>query len=371
MMPKTHASPRRHGLAPQMVTILLFALCVVASPASSQSSPKADGYRWVRPAVVNLRGGPGTHFDVLGQLRRGDRVWLIHVDQGWAEVQIPADDGWQEGWIRFDLLVENDSTGSVDDYDRSNDTGGGELDILWILTMLAIVAVGASLRSPATKGRIGELKVQAVGGLRLNKSTYRSFHNLTLPTYDGTTQIDHVIVSKFGVFVIETKNMKGWIFGDARSRRWTQVIYGKKYPFQNPLNQNYKHIKAVENILPLHPRCLHSVVVFVGDSTFKTEMPPNVLKRGRLIRYIKSKREALLSDSEVEESVRILAKAQTARGATRREHIEALKKNRRQPICPRCGSQMVLRTAMQGRNAGGQFWGCPSYPRCRATKDVA
>ena len=50
IMPKTHASPRRHGLAPQMVTILLFALCVVASPASSQSSPKADGYRWVRPA---------------------------------------------------------------------------------------------------------------------------------------------------------------------------------------------------------------------------------------------------------------------------------------------------------------------------------
>lgn len=34
-------------------------------------------------------------------------------------------------------------------------------------------------------------------------------------------------------------------------------------------------------------------------------------------------------------------------------------------ICPKCERQMVLRTASRGPNAGGQFWGCSGYPRCR------
>jgi len=108
-------------------------------------------------------------------------------------------------------------------------------------------------------------------------------HDLVLPTPDGTTQVDHVIVSRFGVFVIETKNMTGWIFGDERSRKWTQTLYRKKYPFQNPLRQNYKHVKAVESIAGLRSRCVHSVVVFVGGSKFKTPMPANVVYRRGLV----------------------------------------------------------------------------------------
>jgi hypothetical protein len=66
-----------------------------------------------------------------------------------------------------------------------------------------------------------------------------------LPSQGSTTQIDHVLVSVYGIFVIETKNMKGWIFGDERSAQWTQSIFGKKSRFQNPLRQNYRHVKAL------------------------------------------------------------------------------------------------------------------------------
>jgi hypothetical protein len=92
----------------------------------------------------------------------------------------------------------------------------------------------------------GELRVRATIRRRLKGREYSSLHDLMLPTLDGTTQIDHVIVSRFGLFVIETKDLTGWIFGGERSRRWTQVIFGKRYRFQNPLQQNYKHLKAVE-----------------------------------------------------------------------------------------------------------------------------
>jgi hypothetical protein len=74
-------------------------------------------------------------------------------------------------------------------------------------------------------------------------------NNVTIPTPNGTTQIDHVIVSRYGVFVVETKNMDGWVFGDERNSHWTQSIFGKKYKFQNPLHQNYRHTKALSEFL--------------------------------------------------------------------------------------------------------------------------
>ncbi|MDZ7854092.1 MAG: nuclease-related domain-containing protein [Halomonas sp.] len=81
--------------------------------------------------------------------------------------------------------------------------------------------------------------------------TYKPIHNVTLPTPDGSTQIDHIFVSRFGIFVVETKNMKGWIFGDKDQAQWTQKIYRKSFRFQNPLRQNYKHVKSLEK----SPRC--------------------------------------------------------------------------------------------------------------------
>ena len=72
---------------------------------------------------------------------------------------------------------------------------------------------------------MGELFVNVVAKVRLDKRIYTLFKNVTLPTEDGTTQIDHIIVSRYGVFVIETKNMKGWIFGNPQQKTWTQKIY--------------------------------------------------------------------------------------------------------------------------------------------------
>ena len=94
-------------------------------------------------------------------------------------------------------------------------------------------------------GWIGE-KTTAFGmWLSLDSNIYRRFHNIIIPTNNGTTQIDHIIVSPFGLFVIETKNYKGWIFGSEKQSKWTQSLYGKKYTFQNPLRQNYKHQLAL------------------------------------------------------------------------------------------------------------------------------
>ena len=78
----------------------------------------------------------------------------------------------------------------------------------WLVPLMLVIGV---LKSPWFKGHLGEFAVNLAIKLRLDKETYHLIKNVTLPTEDGSTQIDHVIVSVYGVFTVETKNMKGWI----------------------------------------------------------------------------------------------------------------------------------------------------------------
>lgn len=200
------------------------------------------------------------------------------------------------------------------------------ISALWYLVPILILA--GIVKSPWFKGKIGEFLVNFSARLLLDKSRYHLIKNVTLPTEDGTTQIDHVLVSEFGVFVVETKNMKGWIFGSARQPFWTQKIFKSNHKFQNPLHQNYKHVKTLQTLLGLSDHQIHSVVVFMGSSTFKTPMPENVTQGLGYVRYIKSKIEPVLSLGQVAEvrqkvaSGRLKASLATDRAHTR--HVRGL-----------------------------------------------
>lgn len=205
---------------------------------------------------------------------------------------------------------------------------------------------------------------------------YRSFNNVILKTPDGTTQIDHILISPHGVFVIETKNFTGWIFGEANQRKWTQSLCGPgyasiKYPFQNPIHQNYKHVKAVQNFLGIDAKFIFNLVVFAGNSEFKTAMPKNVIELRDFIRYIETHTEILFNVDQTNALAKKLNEYVEQSSFNEEMHIKNLMQNREHPICPKCGKLMVRRTARKGSKAGSEFWGCPNYPSCRMIKHVA
>jgi hypothetical protein len=219
---------------------------------------------------------------------------------------------------------------------------------------------------PQFTGWIGELKTVISKKLFLRSSDYVDLNSVTIRTRGGTTQIDHVIVSRYGVFVVETKNMSGWIFGGKGDPFWTKTNWGKKLRFQNPLHQNEGHIRALATLTGIAPNRFHSVVVFRGNCSLRTAMPPNVLTGG-YIGYIKSKTHVLFTDAEVK---RIVAAIETARlpntHATQWKHVDYVKQRfESTTTCGRCGSPLVLRTVRSGSNAGKQFLGCSRYPSCR------
>ena len=172
--------------------------------------------------------------------------------------------------------------------------------VLWYLIPFLIIA--GVVKTPWFKGKFGEFLVNLSARCFLDKSRYHLIKNVTLPTEDGTTQIDHILVSEFGVFVVETKNMQGWIFGSATQPFWTQKVFRSTHKFQNLLHQNYKHVRALQALLGLGDQQVHSVVVFVGGSRFKTPLPDNVTQGLGYVRYIKSKKDFVLSPEQVAEA---------------------------------------------------------------------
>ncbi|ELB2122230.1 nuclease-related domain-containing protein [Vibrio parahaemolyticus] len=244
------------------------------------------------------------------------------------------------------------------------------LEQVWyLLPLLLIVSV---FKSRWLKGVFGEFLVNRLLS-KLPESDYTLIKDVTLPTSDGTTQVDHIVVSRYGIFVVETKNMKGWIFGSARQKQWTQKIYRHSSKFQNPLHQNYKHIKTFETLLGCNEEHLHSVIVFIGDSTFKTEMPPNVTYARGSIRYIQQFNEVVFSDKDYARLTESINQIKLKRGVItdlkHRKHVkEVVASKVSSNQCPRCGSEMVLRETKRGENIGKQFWGCSTFPKCRAVK---
>lgn len=182
------------------------------------------------------------------------------------------------------------------------------------------------LKTPWARGYLGELLVRSQARRGLPSPVYQRVHNVTLRTPDGTTQIDHVFVSPYGVFAVETKHMRGWIFGGERQAQWTQKLYRKTWRFQNPLRQNYKHVKVLEATLGIAAEHVHSVVVFSGNATFKTPMPANVTRGRGFVGYIKSFREPVFSQARVDAISRELQRQRLpATWATSRAHVAHLR----------------------------------------------
>ena len=218
---------------------------------------------------------------------------------------------------------------------------------------------------------MGELGTDISQKLFLNSKEYHCFNNALVKGSLKETQIDHIIVSKYGLFVVETKNKSGLIFGGAKESHWTQVLSNKKVRFQNPLHQNFLHTKSLADFLEIDHSKIHSVVIFWGGK-FKNKMPQNVIKWQEYTGYIKSKKMILLTDDEVD---RICSQLKNLKDETSFlsgiRHAKSLQdRYSSTSICPKCGGKLVERIAHKGQKADVKFLGCKNFPRCRYTKEL-
>lgn len=225
-------------------------------------------------------------------------------------------------------------------------------------------------KMPEWKGKYSERLVYQKM-LRL-PDEYTIFNDLLFENNGYSTQIDHLVVSPYGVFVIETKGYKGWIMGGEYSEKWTQNIYGRKFEFYNPVKQNDGHVRFLRHLLkcsidiPLIP-----IVVFNNDAELKVFVKDHiVVNRHSLNNAILQYEDAVLSEETINWIVNLIHTKSTF---VDKEEMQKHKNNvnarkyRTQKyiengICPECGGALVVRNGKFG-----SFYGCSNYPKCKFT----
>lgn len=242
--------------------------------------------------------------------------------------------------------------------------------LIVVIIFIAIVLIKNDYGSPEYIGKKGEENVADILD-NLDKEKYLVLYDNTIPGLKGTTQIDHIVVSEYGIYVIETKNYSGDIYGSANSEKWTENFYGNKYKFHNPVRQNYGHLKSLAAYLGRDINDFISLVVFTGAGEIMTEVPDNVIYASELLSVIYSYQTIRITDDIHEIADKIIAIDNNYNGKEK-EHTENIYNNLRednekieQMICPKCGGNLVLRNGRYG-----QFYGCSNYPKCHFTKDI-
>jgi hypothetical protein len=240
--------------------------------------------------------------------------------------------------------------------------------------LIVLTAIFWRLPRTAAIGRRGEKRV-AKKLSDLDSSVYKAFHDVLLPTAGGSSQIDHVVISAFGIFVIETKNFRGRLTGSLESETWLQHFGQKSYPLRNPVLQNRGHVTALMHALNVSERSLFvPLVVFAGSA--EVQVPVVAIdymeEAVSLVDRILSYAEPRLTDEQVRELCSRLRSARVKGGRASREHVRYARAQRRlaedrrgRGLCPRCGGTLVLR-----QGAHGPFYGCSNYPGCRYTQDA-
>ena len=243
---------------------------------------------------------------------------------------------------------------------------------MWFCVILLVfITLLVLSKSKTFIGWIGERSVASELN-KLNKQEYRVLHNITIPTSSNrTAQIDHLVISRYGIFVIETKNYTGWILGSEMNDTWTQVIFNRKEKFRNPIHQNYGHIKSIEQLIQVEkPLPFVGIVCFSGRSTLKVNAKHSeVIYTGDLVRTINKYRNIQLNQDEVDFVTKRIDESQLKDKNIKKTHIHNIKTNIvdkeiqvANNVCPRCGGNLVIKSGKLGR-----FKGCTSYPKCRFT----
>lgn len=254
------------------------------------------------------------------------------------------------------------------------------------------------------KGFCGEYLIyKYLSSLEGNK---RFLFNCYVPKGDGTTtEIDVILIHNSGIFVFESKNYSGWIFGTETQKTWTQTLpSGKrshKERFFNPIMQNKTHIKYLKTFIGEVIDCTyHSIIVFSDRCTLKniklTSDESKVINRYHVLPTVQSIARSSLNIlsadqvdmiynllypltqvSDVEKAVHIqniqsklspqILENQTVGSILKNETESSLNNS---PICSKCDTPMILRKATRGERKGQSFYGCSNYPKCKQIINV-
>ncbi len=213
-----------------------------------------------------------------------------------------------------------------------------------LIVLLAILLRKNGITRSNIRGNVGEWQVANV--LRqLNPEQFVVLNDImfekqqTAANEIATTQIDHIVVSIYGIFVIETKNYAGKIYGTEKSPKWQYYSHGNKYEFYNPLRQNYKHTKTLQDLLMRNAQAIgimgadfliYPIVAFSGNAEIRVQVTgADVVYFGNVPQAIYSHcSQPVLTKQQVDNIVNCILYHNVNSDEKKQEHIQNIKQSR-------------------------------------------
>ncbi len=248
------------------------------------------------------------------------------------------------------------------------------------------------------KGRLGEFYTYKY--LKSLAGYKRYLFNLYVPKNNGeTTELDVVLLHESGIYIFESKNYSGWIFGTESQPYWTQTLptgrgKSQKNQFYNPILQNKGHLKWLQTFLSDDNLPFYSYIVFSDRCELKnitlssgkhyvvnrynlfSAVQQNIAKAGIQLSAEKIDElfEKLYPLTQINEAEKIIhirnIQQRTQNNFAQNISAAAAAPNVEKTLCPRCGGQLVMRIASKGERQGKKFLGCSNYPRCRYIENL-
>ncbi len=235
----------------------------------------------------------------------------------------------------------------------------------WGAILVIVIAFIAFIFGNRVRGFLGELKTSNILN-KLPRNDYKVFNDLMLFSDNKMHQLDHVVVSKYGIFVIEMKNYQGRVEGNEFSDNWTQYIGSKVNKFYNPVKQNYGHMRCLSDVLDLNMNYFISLIVFSNETDIDSNLD-YVVNLDKTIKFIMKHRKKM--DIDIDDVCATLVKNNITDRKERSKHVAKLKNNVKEDnkkansgICPKCDSKMIVKEGKYGK-----YLACS---KCKYTKDL-
>lgn len=242
--------------------------------------------------------------------------------------------------------------------------------VIFLVLISLLIAVIAHLTGGASvsRGKRGEAVVAEI--LKsLPEEEYAVYNDVYLNVDNRSVQIDHVVVSRYSLFAIETKYYHGDIYGKEISESWTQVLNYQKYTFRNPVKQNISHVIALKNVLGVPQANIIPLVVFMRSAILNIDCHDKVIIANQLLDRIGEYKKNVYTTEHVEEIKQTLRQKIITDEERATKHVQSVRNKIdernaliRQHICPKCGGELIHR-----HGKFGSFLGCSNYPKCKFT----
>lgn len=207
------------------------------------------------------------------------------------------------------------------------------------ITLIGIVVAGAYVTQRAIKrviipavrakfkGVLGERTVHKIlrrAGKGLGK--YERFRDIMIPSKNQTAQIDNGLITPYGIFVVETKNYSGEVYGGQDEPTWVHSFPGgrKDKTFLNPIMQNKTHINALKALLKKYPGVpIYNLVAFSDNCVVNPPDLTDVVYFSSLNAAIQYRASGtpILSDAQIKDIKRTIDKSNMGGKRDREEHI--------------------------------------------------